>query len=895
MKTNDEMFQPLSPESEERLKKLYYDSPFGRNRMYHLFKQRYPDDKTSRRAIMDWMKRQEIWQLSVRPTLKRGVVRPMVSKKLGSIQMDYLDLSSNPYNGFDAIANAVDIFSKKYYAYPCKKQTIENTIKALEKWMSEGMKISFLQVDNGGSFLGRLPDWCSLFKKTLFMLMKTRNTNDWVSLTPGIVKSINSTMTFATKKSSDEIEDNAELHESVGDMIQRNANKRFKQKGSEADLKVDQFVRRRMEYNQTGITKGTKVGFWSKEIYQVVKVVHNRKNPNITASYKIKNIDNNSVTSGLVPRGELLLIPDPRNMQRIPEAVVRPPPVNEDASDEEPEWEVESILDTKGGKMPPELAGISAPKRATPFMTPKGQLSKASKFAVDFLATRKRLMAEDAFQEQLIRDSGGVVPPQTVRKVEVTNWQKPEQMRKTGVNLGAGGMTGKSPPMDHFPKKPSPPSGDPNSSNIASLNPLNGNLNVTNVSRIKEEGAKMTAAPVNVPAPPIKREVPTMVPNPVNKLIPPALVTPTQIPTARPVDTAVVEAMKIEMGQGKQMKLTEKRQQALADGRLQMFTKINTKAKGVPFFDQSDLPQPLHEYDPPGESPGVNPIMDPRYDLRPWIKRGTDKPPRHFIPQQASDAAALYNVEPVALPRVPDPPQPQIIHNPMQDLPQVVKQQSAVPMLVSATPATGRISVSEAVNMSLGGSSKSAVAVPLEPVLPVDARGTKRKAATGLTHGKRKFARVDDDVNPVLAAMKTVKERAEVRERQMDRLMRPKKDIKGKGRAIDPGDPYPFTFAYLGQPTSVKRKVTYVDTPKKRVKFNPIENVLPAAPVARRPQGLFEGVEIPVMNYVNKGKQKAKAKTTYVAQVTDPVSGRTRSKVKANLPIASRTRAKSRK
>ena len=572
------------------------------------------------------------------------------------------------------------------------------------------------------------------------------------------------------------------------------------------------------------------------------------------------------------------------------------------------------ILNTKkGGKMPPELAGISAPKPATPFMTPRGQLSKASKFAVDFFATEKRLMAEDAFQEQLIRDSGGVVPPQTVRKVEVTNWQNPEQMRKTGVNIGAGGMGGKPPPMDHFPKKPSPPSGgggskstfygstfypskkkDSNISNIASLNPLNGTLNVTDVTFIKEEGAKMTNAPVNVPAPPIKREVPTMVPNPVNKLIPPALVAPTQIPTARPIDPAAVEALKIEMGQGKRMKLTGKRQQALADGRLQMFTKINTKAKGVPFFDQSDLPHPLHEYDPPGESPGVNPIMDPRYDLRPWIKRGRDKPPRHFIPQRASDAALLYNVEPVAPPRVDAPPQPQILRNPMEDLPQVVKQQSAVPMLVSATPSTGRTSSSQAVNMSLGGSSKSTVAVPLEPVLPVDARGTKRKAATGLPHGKRKFARVED-VNPVLTAMKTVKERAEARDRQIDRLMRPRKDRKGKGPALDSMPGYPFTFAYLGEPTSVKRKMTYVDTQSKKVKFNPIEDVLPAAPVARRPQGLFEGVEIPVTNYGNKGKKKAKAKTTYVAQVTDPVSGRTRSKVKTNLHIASRTRAKPKK
>ena len=60
----------------------------------------------------------------------------------------------------------------------------------------------------------------------------------------------------------------------------------------------------------------------------------------------------------MVARGELLKIPDPKDMEKIPSHAIRPPPVNAEAEDEEPEWEVESILDKKVTKRTRGRSGI---------------------------------------------------------------------------------------------------------------------------------------------------------------------------------------------------------------------------------------------------------------------------------------------------------------------------------------------------------------------------------------------------------------------------------------------------------------------------------------------------------------------------------------------------------
>lgn len=367
-KKNADVFKPLDKVSEQRLKELWYDAPFGRDRIYALFKQKYPHDPTSRRAIFNWLTKQQLWQITVRPTASRGTVRPIVANKLGSVQIDYIDMTSNAYNGFNAALMCVDVFSKKMWSFPAKGQTVENTIKGMEKFLQDGLKVSFCQSDNGTSFLGAFPQWCrdhniklsyskphspysngvvesknSLFKKTLFRLMRARDDADWVSLTPHVLDQINNTITFATKKTPNQIEDDPALHGDVASMLQSTANKRYKTKGTASSLQVGDYVRRRKQYDPHGIVKGAKVGYWSDQIYQVERVVQNRKHPNIVSSYKIKDIQSNEVVSGLISRGELLHIPSPDQMEKIPKPVVRPGPVD----DTHDEYEVESILDKK--------------------------------------------------------------------------------------------------------------------------------------------------------------------------------------------------------------------------------------------------------------------------------------------------------------------------------------------------------------------------------------------------------------------------------------------------------------------------------------------------------------------------------------------------------------------
>ena len=136
------------------------------------------------------------------------------------------------------------------------------------------------------------------------------------------------------------------MHGDVAHLITSSAAKRMKGKGLTADFKVGDFVRRRNKYTYTGIVRGSKVGYWSHEIYKIEKVVPNRQFANMASSYKIRNIDDDTVVSGLIPRGELQHIPDPEGMERIPERVVRPGAVNPETN----EYEIEHILDKKIGR-----------------------------------------------------------------------------------------------------------------------------------------------------------------------------------------------------------------------------------------------------------------------------------------------------------------------------------------------------------------------------------------------------------------------------------------------------------------------------------------------------------------------------------------------------------------
>lgn len=368
-------FEKLSSEEEEDLHELYYGGHnYGRDKLFWVFQEKYPSGDVSRRAIADWLSRQQIHQQYTRPTMTRGVVRPMVTKEIGYIQLDCLNFQSSAFNGFDCVVNAVDVFSRYYWAYPCKGQTGVNVVKALNNFVANGMKISFISFDNGTEFLNEdvkkwLDDnmikwrtakphtpWSSgsiessggVFKKSLFMLMKTKGTKNWVDLLPQVVKNLNSTMKFATKRAPIDLQYSEDNREEAAHRNVAQANRRYKQKAGtrkSGDLVIGDTVRLRIDYDSSNLKKASKLGYWRDEVYEIVNVIQNRKYANLTSNYRIKDKENGEVMKGIYARGMLMKInPD---FVPIPKAVVNPGPVEAEGFDV---YEVESILDKQKGR-----------------------------------------------------------------------------------------------------------------------------------------------------------------------------------------------------------------------------------------------------------------------------------------------------------------------------------------------------------------------------------------------------------------------------------------------------------------------------------------------------------------------------------------------------------------
>lgn len=371
-KLNQDLFKPLTETQVDLLKDFVYKDAnfFGRDKLFFAFTNKYPKEDVSRRAIWSWMNKQEVLQLNRRPTMSRGVVRPMVSKKAGWVQIDNIDMTSNSYNGFNYICHAVDLFTKKDYAMAIPSLTVDNMKKCVTQFIKEGMKVSYMQSDVGSEFKGDFTEFLrdlgivhkvskphspwsngtvesrnSAIKRNIFMYLKTSNDTDWVSKLPQIMGNINSTFSYATKDSANSLEANSDDHEAVGQRLEDAASKRHKGKSSSSkDLQVGDWVRIRLEYDSANIQRKSKVGYWEDDIYEVTKVLKSVKNPHLTASYKLKNKDTGEELKGLHAFGALMKIPKDTEIREKP--VVRPPAVNEDDVDDlaDREWEIDSII-----------------------------------------------------------------------------------------------------------------------------------------------------------------------------------------------------------------------------------------------------------------------------------------------------------------------------------------------------------------------------------------------------------------------------------------------------------------------------------------------------------------------------------------------------------------------
>ena len=143
----------LTEEQEKLLNKIYYEDKqfFGRDKIFELLKEKYPEYKISHRQLLAWLKNQEVYQINLKAPRDLSIKRFNPTKK-GYLQIDLIDMSSNPERGFYWIITAIDIFTKFAVALPLKSKKKTSVVKLLDKIVDVYEKITVIQTDQGDEF-----------------------------------------------------------------------------------------------------------------------------------------------------------------------------------------------------------------------------------------------------------------------------------------------------------------------------------------------------------------------------------------------------------------------------------------------------------------------------------------------------------------------------------------------------------------------------------------------------------------------------------------------------------------------------------------------------------------------------------------------------------------------
>jgi transposase InsO family protein len=283
----------------------------GRDRTYARLCKQYIG--ISRRAVMDALRNQEVWQLlrqPHRPRAKHVVRQPILAKRPWSrVQIDLIDMSrwANWNHGKHWALTAVDVFTKQAFAVPLRDKTAARVAKALEDHvLDEHDEVpTIVQSDNGGEF--RNHEFAELaarrgfrqvfsasyspqsngcverFNHTLKQLIRhhfvTSGTKRWIDVLSAILENYNSAVHSSTKFAPDELvaawkeQDDSVLAKARATLFKRARKSLGSEPGSV--IKVGDHVRtlvsRRKKPMKTGDTK-LRRPVWSESIHAVENV-----------------------------------------------------------------------------------------------------------------------------------------------------------------------------------------------------------------------------------------------------------------------------------------------------------------------------------------------------------------------------------------------------------------------------------------------------------------------------------------------------------------------------------------------------------------------------------------------------------------------------------------------
>jgi len=177
-KQNGQTFEVVPKSAiNDYLTALYYnlkEGLRGRDAIFH--KVNATTVGISRRAVMDFLRRQEVHQLMY-PTRRNTVTKPVVAKKpMEHWQMDLFDMSkfkSPQNNQVEYVLSVIDVFSKYLWLRGITNKSAPTVVAALKTVVDEvGGGPTKLQSDRGSEFIAQeMRDYCkSVFITQVFSL-----------------------------------------------------------------------------------------------------------------------------------------------------------------------------------------------------------------------------------------------------------------------------------------------------------------------------------------------------------------------------------------------------------------------------------------------------------------------------------------------------------------------------------------------------------------------------------------------------------------------------------------------------------------------------------------------------------------------------------------------------
>ena len=136
----------------EKLREIFYDPETSTNNVRDLWLKL--DKSLTQKQIREWLKKQAVNQVFQRPQKKR--LRKVVGNTYNSYQIDlmFYNQYKTKNKHFVGLFTAINIVSRKAYAYPIKNRSLSEITRVFDKWLSElPEKPQVISSDNEKSFV----------------------------------------------------------------------------------------------------------------------------------------------------------------------------------------------------------------------------------------------------------------------------------------------------------------------------------------------------------------------------------------------------------------------------------------------------------------------------------------------------------------------------------------------------------------------------------------------------------------------------------------------------------------------------------------------------------------------------------------------------------------------